>query len=102
MLTFPFSINIYIFCYFFLILNARLLNHECQNFFKILYILLKHGCLNFANNIGVAPITQLRMCVIKIVMLKGGHLMPLELFSIPKGTALKGKNSLPLETNSFL
>ena len=28
-----------------------------------------------ADFIGVAPITQLRMCVIKIVTLKGGHLM---------------------------
>ena len=28
-----------------------------------------------AMSIGVAPITQLRMCVIKIVTFKGGHLM---------------------------
>ena len=29
----------------------------------------------FYLNIGVAPITQLRMCVIKIVTFKEGHLM---------------------------
>ena len=28
-----------------------------------------------SNIIGVAPITRLRMCVIKIVLIKGGHLM---------------------------
>ena len=27
------------------------------------------------SDIGIAPITQLRMCVIKIVSFKGGHLM---------------------------
>ena len=41
--------------------------------------------------IGVAPITQLHTCLIKIVTFKGDHLI-----FIPFGTAIKGKNSLPL------
>ena len=56
----------------------------------------------FVAAIGVAPITQLRTCVIKIITLKGGHLSGKSDFPKPKGTALKGKNSLPLGANSFL
>ena len=33
------------------------------------------ACFGLAINIGVAPITQLRMCVRKIVKFKGGHPM---------------------------
>ena len=36
---------------------------------------LVYGSMTVVKSIGVAPITQLRTCIIKIVTLKGGHLM---------------------------
>ena len=51
-------------------------------------------------NIDVAPIAQLRTSVIEIKKtFKGGQLMWEKWFSIPYGTALKGKNLLPLGAN---
>ena len=52
--------------------------------------------------IGVAPMTLLRTCVIKIVNIQGRSPNMVQRFNIPLGTALKGKNSLPLGANSFL
>ena len=62
----------------------------------------KSVCGSFRTFIGVAPIMQLRTCVIQIVTFKGGHLRWLKRFSISLGTTLKGKNSLPLGANTFL
>ena len=50
----------------------------------------------------VTPIAQLRMCVMTIVHIQGKSPNVLIVISIPLGTSLKGKNSLPEGANSFL
>ena len=56
--------------------------------------------LTLDNCIGIAPITQLRTCIIKIVTFKGGHLInvvKMIFHTILLGTALKRQNWLPQE-----
>ena len=53
-------------------------------------------------NIGVAPITQLRTCVMKIVHVQGKSPYVFIVIFHTIRNFLKGKNSLPLGVNSFL
>ena len=54
------------------------------------------GELNARFIIGVASITHITYVRTKIVTFKGGHLMWLNVISLPKGTVLKGKTFLPV------